>query len=158
MQKELQITAWKVSVFGVFLVRIFPHSDWIRRDVSLLIYFECRKIRTRKTPNADTFHAVDVIDHSHLEEFHEILREYTDIPPKIVLKTKIFTYHNLKGITNYKNLVVLKEDKDSSLVLIDKLNYVSKLQRLIEEGINNGVYALRSNIAPKSKIVPKLSL
>ena len=26
-------TAWKVSVFGVFLVRIFPHSDWIRRDM-----------------------------------------------------------------------------------------------------------------------------
>ena len=22
-------TAWKVSVFGVFLVGIFPHSDWI---------------------------------------------------------------------------------------------------------------------------------
>ena len=22
----------KVSVFGVFLVRVFPHSDWIRRD------------------------------------------------------------------------------------------------------------------------------
>ena len=27
-------TAWKVSVFGVFLVRIFPHSDWIRRDTA----------------------------------------------------------------------------------------------------------------------------
>ena len=26
-------TAWKVSVFGVFLVSIFPHSDWIRRDM-----------------------------------------------------------------------------------------------------------------------------
>ena len=25
-------TAWKVSVFGVILVRIFPQSDWIRRD------------------------------------------------------------------------------------------------------------------------------
>ena len=25
-------TARKVSVFGVFLARIFPHSDWIRRD------------------------------------------------------------------------------------------------------------------------------
>ena len=25
-------TAWKVSVFGVILVRIFPHSDWMRRD------------------------------------------------------------------------------------------------------------------------------
>ena len=24
--------AWKVSVFGVILVRIFPYSDWMRRD------------------------------------------------------------------------------------------------------------------------------
>ena len=24
--------AWKVSVFGVILVHIFSHSDWIRRD------------------------------------------------------------------------------------------------------------------------------
>ena len=24
--------AWKVSLFRVFLFRIFPHSDWIRRD------------------------------------------------------------------------------------------------------------------------------
>ena len=31
----LSFTAWKVSVFGVFLVRIFPHSDWLRRDISL---------------------------------------------------------------------------------------------------------------------------
>ena len=26
------ITAWEVSVFKVFLVHIFPHLDWIRRD------------------------------------------------------------------------------------------------------------------------------
>ena len=32
-----------------FLVRIFRHSDWIRRDtVSLCIHTECGKIRTRK--------------------------------------------------------------------------------------------------------------
>ena len=36
-------TAWKASVFGVFLVRIVPHLDWIR---------------TRKTPNTDSFNAV----------------------------------------------------------------------------------------------------
>ena len=24
---------WKVCLFGSFLVRIFPHSDWIRRDI-----------------------------------------------------------------------------------------------------------------------------
>ena len=26
---EEQYTAWKVYIFGVFLVRFFPHSDWI---------------------------------------------------------------------------------------------------------------------------------
>ena len=36
-------TAWKVSVFGAFLLRIFPHSDWIW---------------TRKTTRTDTFYAV----------------------------------------------------------------------------------------------------
>ena len=32
-------TAWKVSVFGVILVRIFPHSVWIRRDTEYLSGF-----------------------------------------------------------------------------------------------------------------------
>ena len=32
-------TAWKVSVFGVILVRIFPHLDWIQRDASYLSVF-----------------------------------------------------------------------------------------------------------------------
>ena len=29
---SMHVTAWKVSVFGIFLVHIFPHLDWIRRD------------------------------------------------------------------------------------------------------------------------------
>ena len=32
-------TAWKVSIFGVILARIFLHSDWIRRDTSYLSIF-----------------------------------------------------------------------------------------------------------------------
>ena len=44
-------TAWKVSVFGVFLVHIFSHLDWF-------IQFEWGKIRIRKTPNTDTFQEV----------------------------------------------------------------------------------------------------
>ena len=31
--------AWKLVVFGVFLVRIFPHWDWIRRDNPFLPVF-----------------------------------------------------------------------------------------------------------------------
>ena len=49
--------------FWVTLVRIFPHSDWIRRDTKHLSVFtpnvkKCVKKRTRITPNTDTFCAV----------------------------------------------------------------------------------------------------
>ena len=47
-------TVWKVSVFGVILVRNFPHSY----SVSLRIKSECGKIRTRITPNTYAFYAV----------------------------------------------------------------------------------------------------
>ena len=30
--KQKILTAWKVSIFVVFLVRIFPYSGWIRRE------------------------------------------------------------------------------------------------------------------------------
>ena len=50
----------------IFLVRIFLYSDWIRRftedseygDLRSFFWSEYRKIRTRKTPYLDTFHAV----------------------------------------------------------------------------------------------------
>ena len=29
---KVAINAWKASVFGVILVRIFPYLDWTRRD------------------------------------------------------------------------------------------------------------------------------
>ena len=48
---------WKVSVFWVFLFCIFPHSVWILPVYSLCIQSECGKLRSRKTPNTDTFHA-----------------------------------------------------------------------------------------------------
>ena len=49
-------TARKVSIFGVIQVRIFPHSDWTRRDTESDIQSECGKIRTRITPNTDVFY------------------------------------------------------------------------------------------------------
>ena len=48
-------TTWKVSIFGVILVRIFSHSDWIR---------------TRITPNTDTFHALTVWQHLLTRPWH----------------------------------------------------------------------------------------
>ena len=50
-------TAWKVSKYGAFLVRIFPYLDWIRKFTDTQSKYG--KIRTKKPPNLDTFHAVD---------------------------------------------------------------------------------------------------
>ena len=43
-----------------FLVRIFLHSDWIRRDTPYLSVFSPNvgKYEPQKTPYLDTFHAV----------------------------------------------------------------------------------------------------
>ena len=46
-----QKTAWKVSVIGVFLVRIES---------------ECGKIQTRKTPNTGTFHVEKALSNDYL--------------------------------------------------------------------------------------------
>ena len=51
-------TAWKVSVFGVILVRVFPHSNWVSLRIqskSFRIKSECGKIQTRITPNTGNF-------------------------------------------------------------------------------------------------------
>ena len=51
------------SYSGPHFSRIFPHSDWIRRDTVYVSVFspnagKCGKMWTRITPNTDTFYAV----------------------------------------------------------------------------------------------------
>ena len=53
-------TAWKCPNIEFSLIRIFSHSDWIRRDTEYLSLFSlnARKCGPEKTPYLDTFHAV----------------------------------------------------------------------------------------------------
>ena len=47
---------------SVFLVGIFPHLDWIRRDTEYLsVFSRMRKNTEQRTPNTDTFHTVLVL-------------------------------------------------------------------------------------------------
>ena len=48
-------TAWNVSVFGVILVRIFPHSNWIRRDNLCLSVFSLNAENADQN-NSDYWH------------------------------------------------------------------------------------------------------
>ena len=68
--------------------------------------------------------------------FWEVTGTYSQ---KNVLKRKDLAYNNLKGIINNNYLAVLKSDKDSSEGIIDKSDYASKVHKMIDESINNGI-------------------
>ena len=70
-------TAWKVSVFWVFLVRIFPHLDWIQRDTPYLSLF---------SPNAGK---------SNSEYGHFSCSEQYDANTKVLVKLiKLLNFRN----------------------------------------------------------------
>ena len=47
----------------------------------------------------------------------------------------------MKTLINNKDVVILRGDKDSSIVIINKADYVTKMETMIEDGIKNGTYA-----------------
>ena len=65
----------KVSVFGVFLARIFPHSNWIR---------------TRKTPNTDTFYVVYMIIISGMHYLSQVFLVKKVLIPKEFLEAIVW--------------------------------------------------------------------
>ena len=56
-------------IFGVYIVRIFPYSDWIWRLAEQIYVFSQNywKIRTRKTTNTETFQVVPT-NHIYMSE------------------------------------------------------------------------------------------
>ena len=76
------------------------------------------------------------------EEFHEFLRSTTNIFTQNVFHTKDKTFKSLSELRQNKNIVILSGDKDSSIVIMDRKDYVNKVNKMIDEGIHNGKYAL----------------
>ena len=70
----------------------------------------------------------------------EILRGYAHIFSKNVLSTNDETYKNLKNLIRKSDIVILRGDKDSSVVIMNRSDYIEKLERMIEEGVKIGTY------------------
>ena len=62
----------------------------------------------------------DSVKARRLGEYHKFLHGYTDIFTKNVFQTKDYTYHNLKNLTQEKDVAVMKGVKDSSVVILNK--------------------------------------
>ncbi|XP_066924595.1 uncharacterized protein [Clytia hemisphaerica] len=80
------------------------------------------------------------IENDQRENFHEFLRAYTDIFAKNVYASKDYTFHNLRGLMNNENLAIVSGDKDSCVVIMNRNDYYSKIQEMIDKGIQDKVY------------------
>ena len=59
------------------------------------------------------------IDHKYLEHFHEILRDQTDIFTNNIYAKK-HIYHIPCGMIQNKDILVVKDDKDSTIATMKK--------------------------------------
>ena len=73
------------------------------------------------------------LDNEKREDFHELLRAYTDILSKKLYFSTDYTYNNLKHLIKDESIVVIPEDKDSAIVIMDKNDYVKKMQEMIDK-------------------------
>ena len=84
----------------------------------------------------------DSAEAHRLEEYHEFLRDYTDIFTKNVFQTKDYTCHNLKKLIGEEDVLVMKGDKDLSVVILNKTEYNKNLENMVKEGIDKGTHTL----------------
>ena len=63
--------------------------------------------------------------------------------------TKDNTYHHLRHLRSNKDIVLLSGDKDSSLVIMNKVDYVKKVNGMINEGIRQGKYEMTKDATDK---------
>ena len=52
--------------------------------------------------------------------------------------TKYYIYNNLRGMIQDKDIVVVKGNKDHSIVIMKRSDNVTKLETMIDDGIMKG--------------------
>ena len=81
------------------------------------------------------------------DNIRELPREYEDIFIKSIYQAGDNTYKNLKRTINDPNIAVVSGDKESCIVIMNRSHYFEKLQHMIDEDIQNGVYIVTEDIS-----------
>ena len=63
--------------------------------------------------------------------------------------TKDNTYNDLHHLRNNKNIVLVSGDKESSIVVMNKVDYGKKVNGMIKEGIKEGKYEMTRDTTRK---------
>ena len=56
------------------------------------------------------------------------------------LHFKRFNFKDFKSLIKNKDIKVLQDDKDSSIIIMDSKIYYEQLETMVKEGIENGIY------------------
>ena len=120
----LDLYTGKVTVFGDFLVRVFPHSDCIGRYKE---YTEpkCRKMQTRETPNTHIFYAVK-FKISRLQFFILFFNNVIFFNNSIFYSFIILIFLYFTWLKNHKNLLKCKNTKTYSFYKFLHANFWEK--------------------------------
>ena len=51
------------------------------------------------------------------------------------------TFKTLNNLRKNQSIIILDGDKDSSVVIMNKVDYIDKMEQMLNEGIEKGVYA-----------------
>ena len=74
-----------------------------------------------------------IVEDSEKENFHQFLRKYTDIFSNNIYRAHDYTYYNLKRLSKDPETVILSGDKDSCVVIMNKNDYINKVQDMINK-------------------------
>ena len=145
-----------VQIRSFFLVCIFPHLDWIRRDTEYLsvVSLNARKYRPKKTLYLDTFHTVpDYFSFSHFFRWIPVAFKNKTKPSKIyavsVLKVSTIFGHvvniSLQFFKDHKRFILSLNFKKNQ-TLSRKSMQISNSISIITKGSSRGVFETPKNI------------
>ena len=81
----------------------------------------------------------ELVTQEQKEEFHEFLRQSTDLLSQNVYHIKDNTFKETHKIRNNNNVVILPGDKDSSAIM-NRSDYSKKVESMLQQGISEGKY------------------
>ena len=80
------------------------------------------------------------VEQSNKEAFHEYLRSCTNIITKNIYTDKDDTFTSLQKLRKNKDIIILSVGKESCTVMLNKSDYVRKVDQMIEDCITEGNY------------------
>ena len=142
MSDHFEITAWKVSVFGGFLVRIFPHSDWIRSNTKYLSVF---------SSNVGKYGPENLRIRTHFTQWILFIKGFQIVDSRTFKLRLTMIWRKFKEWSNFNSpinrkcvptLIPLRKNK--------KLYFLSKTSRLHHQEITFDENALNQKVLIKS--------